>query len=76
MSRIAKADVNAALSQAATNIKDAAGRDGVTSRKDMKAKLDTLTGTEKRLTDMFFRFLDHRDYKTNARITGQSRSGE
>jgi len=69
MSRIAKADVNAALTKAAQNIRDAAGRDGVTSRADMKAKLATLSGTEKRLTDMFFRFLDHRDYKTNARIT-------
>lgn len=69
MSRIAKADVSAALDRAAKNITDAAGRDGVVSRKDIKTKLETLTGTEKQLTDRFFRFIDHRDYKTGARIT-------
>ncbi len=70
MPRIAKHDVNAALDRIAQNIRDAAGKDGITSRKDIKAKLQTMSGTEKRLTDMFYRFVDHRDAKPGARITG------
>ncbi|HEY4222599.1 MAG TPA: hypothetical protein VGO62_14690, partial [Myxococcota bacterium] len=70
MSRIAKSDVNAALAKAAQNIKDAAGADKISSRDDVKAKLLTLTGSEKALTDVFFRFIDHRDAAPNARVTG------
>ena len=71
MSRIAKTDVNAALALAAQHITDAGGRDKITSRKDMEQKLTTLSGTEKALTDRFYRFIDHRDFKTNARVTAK-----
>ena len=69
MSRIAKNDVNNALDRVAKNITDAAAGDGVTSRDDLKKALDGLKGSEKALTDIFFRFMDHRDFKTGARIT-------
>ncbi len=69
MTRIAKADVHAVLDRVAKNITDAAAPDGVTSRKDLESKLKSLTGTEKVLTDRFFRFIDHRDQKPGARIT-------
>jgi len=71
MARVAKADVNAALARVAQHINDAAGGDKITSRADMKAKLETLEGTEKQLADIFFRFMDHRDYKFGARITSK-----
>ena len=69
MARIAKGDVNAALLRVAQHINNASGDDKITSRADMKAKLETLEGTEKQLADIFFRFMDHRDYKSGARIT-------
>jgi hypothetical protein len=69
MSRIAKADVNAALQRAATNITSAAGADGRTSRAELKEALKGLTGTEKKLTDVFFKFVDHRDFKKGAQVT-------
>jgi len=69
MPRIAKSDVHAALQRAAQHIQDAAGPDGRVSRADIKAKLDTLKGTEKNLVDIFFRFIDHRDHVPGAQIT-------
>ncbi|MEW5848967.1 MAG: nuclease A inhibitor family protein [Myxococcota bacterium] len=69
MTRIAKKDIHAALNQAAQNIIAAGGSDGRISRADMKAKLKELDGTEKKLTDMFFRFVDHRDFKTGSQVT-------
>ena len=69
MARIAKGDVNAALLRVAQHINNASGDDKITSRADMKAKLETLEGTEKQLADIFFRFIDHRDYKAGARVT-------
>jgi len=69
MARIAKGDVNAALLRVAQHINNASGDDKITSRADMKAKLETLGGTERQLADIFFRFMDHRDYKSGARIT-------
>ena len=73
MSRIAKADVNAALARAAQIIRSAdLGKDGVISRADIKAKLATMeTGTEKALVDIFYRFADHRDAKKYAKLTGK-----
>ena len=70
MTRIAKADVHAALDRVGKHIKDAAGNGGVTSRAEIEAKVKTLSGTEAQLTDRFFRFIDHRDHKPGARITG------
>ena len=69
MPRIAKTDVNRALEMAANRIQDAAGGDGRTSRAEMKAALANLSGTEKTLTDVFFRFIDNRDFRAGAQVT-------
>jgi Nuclease A inhibitor-like protein len=70
MPRIAKNDVSNALAKAAQNIKDAAGPDGIASRSDLTDKLASIESrTERDLTDMFFRFTDHRDHAAGARIT-------
>lgn len=69
MSRIAKADVNRALELAANRIQDAGGADGRVSRADMQKALKGLTGTEKKLTDIFFKFIDNRDFKAGAQVT-------
>ncbi|MBN2361620.1 MAG: protease inhibitor I42 family protein [Deltaproteobacteria bacterium] len=71
MARISKQAVNAALKQAAAHIIDAAKSDGRASRADMKAKLQELDGTEKKLTDIFFRFVDKRDFKAGAQVTAK-----
>ncbi|MDP1825488.1 MAG: hypothetical protein Q8L48_19675 [Archangium sp.] len=69
MPRIAKAEVNRALDLAAMRIKDAGGADGRVSRAEMAKALQGLTGTEKKLTDVFFKFIDHRDFKSGAQVT-------
>lgn len=69
MSRLAKQKVHAALERAAHNILSAAGDDPIVSRKDIRHMLKELTGTERELTDILYRFIDHRDYKPGARIT-------
>ncbi len=69
MSRIAKADVYRALDHAAKTIISAGGADGRTSRADIKAATANLTGTEKKLVDVFFKFIDHRDFKSGAQVT-------
>ncbi|MDX2010219.1 MAG: hypothetical protein SFW67_08520 [Myxococcaceae bacterium] len=69
MSRIAKADVNKALSLAAKSIIDAGGSDGRTSRAEMKATLSTLPKEQQPLVDIFFKFIDHRDFKKGAQVT-------
>lgn len=71
MSRIAKTDVNRALEMAANRIKDAGGPDGRVSRAEMASALKGLTGTEKKLTDIFFRFIDRRDFKAGAQVTAK-----
>lgn len=71
MSRIAKTDVNRALEMAANRIKDAGGADGRVSRAEMTVALKGLTGTEKKLTDIFFKFIDHRDFKSGAQVTAK-----
>ena len=69
MPRIAKAEVNRTLELAAMRIKDAGGSDGRVSRAEMTKALKGLTGTEKTLTDVFFKFIDHRDFKKGAQVT-------
>ncbi|MFH1809103.1 MAG: hypothetical protein ABIJ09_10185 [Pseudomonadota bacterium] len=69
MPRISKTDVNTALQRAAQNILDASKPDGIASRADIEKKLGQLEGTEKQLTDIFFRFIDHRDHVPGARVT-------
>ncbi|MBL8950666.1 MAG: hypothetical protein JNK82_07815 [Myxococcaceae bacterium] len=67
--RISKADVYKALDKAAANIVKAAGSDGRVSRTEMTKALKGLKGTEKQLTDMFFKFIDKRDAKAGATVT-------
>jgi hypothetical protein len=69
MARIAKVDVNRALEQAAKTIIQAGGSDGRISRAEVKARLPQLVGPEKKLVDMFFRFIDHKDFKLGATVT-------
>jgi Nuclease A inhibitor-like protein len=69
MSRVSKADVNAVLQRTAQKIIDAGGSDGRTSRAEMSTALKGLTGKEKALTDVFFKFIDHRDFKAGAQVT-------
>lgn len=69
MSRIPRSDVYKALEVAAQNVRSAGGADGVTSRADMAKKLKELSGSERALTDMFFRFIDKRDAAPGVRVT-------
>jgi len=69
MPRIAKADVNAALSTVAKAIVKAGGNDGRTSRAEMKAALTTLPKEQRALADIFFKFVDNRDFKAGAQVT-------
>ncbi|MBI3181212.1 MAG: hypothetical protein HYZ28_03615 [Myxococcales bacterium] len=69
MPRIAKANVNRVLENAARTILGASGGDGRVSRAEVKKALSHLQGTEKRLVDIFFRFIDHRDFKAGAQVT-------
>lgn len=71
MPRIAKADVNKALSLAAKTIIEAGGADGRTSRAEIKAKLAELPRQQRALTDIFFRFIDNRDFKAGAQVTAK-----
>lgn len=69
MPRISKNDVNKALEHAGKRIVDAGGADKKVSRADIKKSLGTLEGTEKKLVDVFFKFIDHRDFKAGAQVT-------
>jgi hypothetical protein len=69
MSRIAKSDVNAALTLAAKRILEAGGSDGRVSRSEMTKALTSLPKEERKLADIFFRFVDHRDFKSGAQVT-------
>ena len=69
MSRIAKADVNRALDHVAKTLVKAGGEDGRISRADVKKALPELTTAEKKLADIFFKFVDHRDFKAGATVT-------
>jgi hypothetical protein len=71
MARIAKADVNRALDHVAKQLKIAGGEDGRISRSDVKKALPTLTTAEKKLADIFFKFVDHRDFKAGATVTAK-----
>ena len=71
MSRIAKADVNAALQTAARAIIKAGGDDGRTSRADMKEALRSMPRAQRSLADIFFKFVDRRDFKTGAQVTAK-----
>ncbi len=61
MTRIAKNDVHAAMARVAQHLTDAGGADGKVTRSEMRAKLETLQGTERTLADVFFQFVERRD---------------
>lgn len=69
MPRFAKADVNAALSTAAKAILTAGGPDGRVSRAEVNKALPALPKERRKLVDMFFRFIDNRDFKSGAQVT-------
>ncbi len=71
MSRISKNDVNAALALAAKTILAAGGDDKRVSRADVKNALATgsVPANQRALVDIFFKFIDHRDFKTGAQVT-------
>jgi hypothetical protein len=71
MSRIAKADVNKALSLAAKSIVEAGGADGRTSRAELKSALTKLSKEQRGLVDIFFKFIDNRDFKKGAQVTAK-----
>lgn len=72
MPRIAKADLIAALERAANYIRAAASEDGQTTRNDMRRKLRELRGIDRLLTDVLYRFIDHRNGKAGASISEES----
>ncbi|WP_225408442.1 nuclease A inhibitor family protein [Stigmatella hybrida] len=69
MPTIATSDVHAALNRAAEQLLGAAGPDGIVSRKDIRARLLSLEGTERALVDTLYRFIDRRDSARSARVT-------
>jgi len=71
MSRIAKSAVYASFDHAAALLRAAdTGHDGRISRDEVRQALTQLSGTERELADMFYRFVDHRDAARFAKVTG------
>lgn len=68
VSRIAKSEVNAAFEWAAAQITEAGGRDGVTSRAEIRRKIAELTGTERDLVDFFYRYIVRRSGNPSERV--------
>ena len=60
MTRIQPSAAHAALDQAARRITDAAGDDAKVSKAELKAAVAELSGTEKKLVDVFSRFVTNR----------------
>ena len=69
MSRIAKSHVNAAFEWAAAQISEAGGRDGVTSRAEIRRRIAGLTGAERELVDFFYRFILRQGAGSSERVT-------
>lgn len=69
MSRIAKSEVQAAFEWAAHQITEAGGRDGITSRAEIRRKIAELTGAERDLVDFFYRFIVRQDNNPSERVT-------
>lgn len=72
MSRIAKADVNRALETAAKTLARIGGEDGRVSRAEVKNALatDRVPRNQAALVDIFFKFIDNRDFRKGAQVTG------
>ncbi len=73
MARIAKADVNRALDTAAKTLIRIGGEDGRISRADVKNALatDRVARREAPLVDIFFKFIDNRDFREGAQVTAK-----
>ena len=69
LSRIAKSHVNAAFEWAAGQINEAGGRDGITSRVEIRNKIAELTGPERDLVDFFYRFILRQGVGASERVT-------
>ncbi len=69
VSRIAKSEVNAAFEWAADQITEAGGRDGITSRAEIRRKIGELTGAERDLVDFFYRYIVRRGGNPSERVT-------
>jgi hypothetical protein len=69
MSRIAKSEVQEAFEWAAAQITEAGGRDGITSRAEIRRKIGELTGAERDLVDFFYRFIVRQDQNPSERVT-------
>ncbi|MBS1151259.1 MAG: Nuclease inhibitor-like protein [Myxococcaceae bacterium] len=71
MSRIAKADVNRALETAAKTLIKIGGNDGRISRAEVKNALatDRVPRKQVALVDIFFKFIDNRDFREGAQVT-------
>jgi len=71
MSRIAKAEVNRALETAAKTLVRIGGADGRISRAEVKNALatDRVPRNQVGLVDIFFKFVDNRDFKKGATVT-------
>ncbi|MHB8875103.1 MAG: hypothetical protein ACYC8T_15565, partial [Myxococcaceae bacterium] len=70
MPRIAKTDVNRVLDTAAKTLIRIGGQDGRISRAEVKNALatDRVARQEAPLVDIFFKFIDHRDFKKGATV--------
>ena len=73
MARIAKTDVNQALALAAKTIIAARGDDDRISREDLKKALatDRVPRGQRALVDIFFKFIDNRDWRKGAQVTAK-----
>ena len=73
MARIAKADVNHALDVAAKTLIRIGGSDGKIARAEVKNALatDRVARREAPLVDIFFKFVDHRDFREGAQVTAK-----
>ena len=71
MARIAKADVNRALETAAKTLIKIGGDDGRISRAEVKNALatDRVPRKQVALVDIFFKFVDNRDFREGAQVT-------
>lgn len=71
MPRISKTDVNRALELAAKTLTKIGGADGRISRAEVKEALENHRVPKKQqaLVDIFFKFVDNRDFKAGAQVT-------
>lgn len=66
MPRVSKTDVNSALAVAAKVILQGGGSDGRVSRAELAKALPSVPKEQRKLVDMFCRFVDSRDFKAGA----------